>query len=100
MNKLSVAPCGVICDLCSGYQRDRNKCVGCNNTGNKPNHCNSCIIRNCEEKSNEKTLCNKCGKFPCKRIKDLDRRYKTKYGESPMDNLQMINEKGMELLLL
>jgi hypothetical protein len=99
MDNLSVAPCGVICDLCSGYQRDKNKCAGCNNRGNKPHHCSTCKIRNCEEKTSKETLCNECRKFPCKKIKELDKRYKTKYGESPINNLQMIKEKGIETLV-
>ncbi|MDR2798545.1 MAG: hypothetical protein LBB80_09385 [Treponema sp.] len=99
MDNLSVAPCGVICNLCSGYQRDKNKCVGCNNVGNKVNHCNTCRIKNCEEKNNKELLCNECIKFPCKIIKNLDKRYKTKYGESPINNLQIIKEKGIEIFI-
>jgi hypothetical protein len=96
MNKLSIAPCGVICDLCSSFQKDKNKCVGCNNTGNKPNHCIKCRIKQCSEKENEETLCIKCNNFPCKYIKNLDKRYKTKYGESPVENLQNVSRIGMD----
>lgn len=32
MKHISIAPCGVICDICLGYQREKNKCVGCLNT--------------------------------------------------------------------
>lgn len=97
MEYLSVAPCGVICELCITFQRDKNKCVGCNNTGYKPNHCKSCSIKSCiEKKGNEKLLCNECAKFPCRRIKDLDKRYKDKYGESNILNLKKISEIGLE----
>ena len=96
MNNASIAPCGVICDICLGFQRNKNKCVGCNNTGNKPYHCTICSIKTCPEKhGNEKLLCNDCSKFPCRRIKDLDKRYVLKYGESPIENLKQINAIGL-----
>lgn len=97
MNNLSVAPCGIICDICLGFQRDKNKCVGCRSIGNKPNHCKVCRIKLCGEKNaNEQMLCYECQKFPCRRIKDLDKRYTTKYGESPIQNLVRIQENGIK----
>jgi len=93
---MTIAPCGVICDICLGFQREKNKCVGCNNVGNKPNHCNVCSIKFCPEKNgNANLLCGECVKFPCRRIKDLDKRYTTKYGESPILNLTKVREVGM-----
>jgi len=97
MNQASVAPCGVICELCLGFRRSKNKCVGCNQTGNKPYHCTVCSIKTCvEKKGNEKLLCHDCVKFPCRRIKDLDKRYISKYGESPIQNLKRIKESGID----
>lgn len=96
MNNNSIAPCGVICDICLGYQRVKNKCVGCLNVGNKPYHCTVCSIKSCEEKKgNEELHCYDCSKFPCKRIKNLDKRYTLKYGESPIQNLNKIKEIGL-----
>jgi len=96
MDNTSIAPCGVICDICLGFQRDNNTCVGCNNIGNKPYHCTVCSIKSCAEKNgNEELLCNDCVKFPCRRIKDLDKRYILKYGESPVQNLNTIKEIGL-----
>lgn len=96
MDNNSIAPCGVICDLCLGFQRNKNKCVGCNNIGNKPYHCTVCSIKSCvEKKRDEKLLCYDCAKFPCRRIKDLDKRYTLKYGESPVQNLNTIKEIGL-----
>ena len=100
MNNASIAPCGIICDICLGFQRDKNTCVGCNNIGNKPHHCTVCSIRTCDEKEgDEKLLCNDCVKFPCRQIKNLDKRYITKYGESPIQNLLKIKEIGLELFI-
>jgi hypothetical protein len=97
VNNNSIAPCGVICDICLGYQREKNKCVGCLNTGNKPYHCTVCSIKSCaEKKGNEELLCYDCIKFPCRRIKDLDKRYTVKYGESPIQNLDKIKEVGLQ----
>lgn len=88
MNHTSIAPCGVICQLCLGFQREKNQCVGCNNTGYKPYHCTVCSIKTCAEKQgDDQLLCMECPKFPCRRIKDLDKRYRLKYGESPVENL-------------
>ncbi|MHC1774922.1 MAG: DUF3795 domain-containing protein [Lentimicrobium sp.] len=96
MNENSVAPCGVICDICLGFQRDKNTCAGCNNSGNKPYHCTVCSIKACDEKKgNDKLLCYDCISFPCRRIKDLNKRYTLKYGESPVQNLNKIKENGL-----
>ena len=100
MNSVSVAPCGLICELCLGFQREKNKCVGCNHSGYKPNHCTVCSIKTCPEKGGDETLlCNTCVKFPCRRIKDLDKRYKTKYGESSIENLNAISKIGLSLFI-
>jgi hypothetical protein len=97
MNNIIIAPCGVICDICLGFQRTKNQCVGCNEKGNKPYHCTACSIKLCPEKNgNEELLCHECNKFPCRRIKNLDKRYITKYGESPINNLQSIKENGLK----
>ena len=96
MNTRSIAPCGVICDICLGFQRSKNRCVGCRNTGNKPYHCTVCSIKFCpEKKQDENVPCHKCPKFPCRRIKNLDKRYTTNYGESPIQNLKTIKKTGL-----
>lgn len=96
MNMDSLAPCGVVCDLCLGFQRTKNKCVGCNNEGNKPYHCTVCSIKTCPEKQgNDKMLCSDCPKFPCRRIKSLDKRYIAKYGENLIGNLTQAKETGI-----
>lgn len=92
-----LAPCGLLCDLCLGYQRKKNRCVGCLADGNKPNHCATCSIKTCPEKRGDPTaLCSACAKYPCRRIKDLDKRYKTKYAESILENFKTIAEIGMD----
>lgn len=96
MTPASIAPCGIICDICLGFQREKNRCVGCQPDGNKVFHCEKCSIKLCTEKGkNVKTLCSKCLKFPCRRIKNLDKRYSIKYGESVIENLQAIERIGI-----
>ncbi len=44
-------------------------------------------------------FCYECAQFPCKRLKALDRRYRTKYHMSMIENLTYIKEKGMGCFL-
>ncbi|MDP2792028.1 MAG: hypothetical protein Q8O15_09775 [Rectinemataceae bacterium] len=100
MNAASIAPCGIICDICLGFQRGKNRCVGCNASGNKPNHCAVCGIKTCPEKNgDERSLCNSCIKYPCRRIKDLDKRYRIKYGENIIRNFESIRASGIDAFI-
>jgi len=92
-----IAPCGMNCGLCLGYHRTKNKCTGCNSTGsNKPNHCINCLIKLCDSlQANHSRFCFNCKKYPCTRIKNLDKRYKVKYGMSMIENLNTIKEIGI-----
>lgn len=100
MKKELIAPCGMNCRLCIGYQREKNKCAGCRNDidiRNKPTGCVSCTIKNCHViKENKSEFCFECDKMPCNRLKQLDKRYKTKYHMSMLENLNYIKENGIE----
>jgi hypothetical protein len=100
MTKASIAPCGINCDLCSAFTRKKNRCVGCNNEGDKVPHCATCSIRTCPEKGDYAALCAVCAKFPCQKIKHLDKRYRLKYGESIIDNLNTIGRVGLDAFIL
>jgi len=98
MNSKSIAPCGMNCNTCIGYLRDKNKCPGCRERDtNKPNSCRKCTIKNCSilKELKQKFCSDKCKKFPCKRLIQLDKRYKTKYGMSMLKNLEDIKEIGI-----
>ncbi len=100
MDDTSLAPCGVICDLCMAFQRTKNKCVGCQAVGNKPYHCTVCSIKDCPEKhGNPALLCGECPKYPCRRIKDLNKRYSAKYGENLLQNLETAGKDGLEAFI-
>jgi len=97
MDKLSIAPCGVICDICLGVLRSKDKCVGCNHEGSKLHHCSVCSIKLCNsKKGNSQLLCSECIKYPCKRLRDLNKRYLIKYGEDLRKNLEDCKEKGID----
>ncbi len=91
-----IAPCGMNCGICIGHLRKKNNCTGCNNPGLLRASCANCVIKNCEElkKKNSKFCCD-CEKYPCRRLKQLDKRYRTKYFMSMIDNLNFIKESGI-----
>ncbi len=96
-----IAPCGMNCALCMAYQREKKSCPGCNvNSETKSKSCASCRIKNCEElKATHSNFCFSCSKFPCLRLRQLDKRYVTKYGMSMLVNLGRIRDEGMTELI-
>ena len=95
-----IAPCGMNCNLCYGYIRPRNKCSGCRATNeNKPKSCAECKIVVCEKRvQNNWETCAFCD-TPCRRLKDLDKRYSSKYHMSMIENLAAIRDYGMSHFL-
>lgn len=96
-----IAPCGMNCGTCIAYLREKKKCPGCRVlSADKAVSVQRCIITKCInlEKTKSK-FCYDCEKYPCKRIKQLDLRYRTRYGTSFVENLAMIKEKGIAAFL-
>ncbi len=90
-----IAPCGMNCGICMAYLRVKNHCPGCNESDtNKAVSCIRCIIKNCETIKKTK-FCFKCEKYPCTRLKNLDKRYRTKYEMSMIENLENIKNQGV-----
>ena len=101
-----IAPCGMNCALCSGYlalQHDvKSKgirmpyCKGCRPRDKKcaflKKRCNLLL-------NNEIQFCFECPDFPCERLKRLDKRYRTLFRMSMIENLQYIKQKGMATFL-
>jgi len=96
-----IAPCGGNCVTCMAYIRKKNSCPGCREDNiNKPYHCARCRIKNCDELiNNDLDYCYECSKFPCKRMKQLDKRYRTNYNFSMIENLENIKKKGIEIFI-
>lgn len=92
-----VAPCGLNCRLCRAYIRDKDSCSGCRaDDAEKLKYCVTCKIKNCSHLHNGSTrFCFECKKFPCTKIKHLDKRYRTKYQLSVIDNLNSIKYQGI-----
>jgi len=101
-----IAPCGMNCQLCAAYQfkeLDLNKkgfhrtyCPGCIPRGENCRH----IADSCDLLGKGKVrFCFDCEDYPCKRLKSLDKRYRTKYHMSMIENLNAIRDNGMESFL-
>jgi hypothetical protein len=92
-----IAQCGINCRLCRAYGRDKNACPGCRgDDALKMKSCLACKIKNCEKMAQGNfEFCFQCGEFPCARLKQLEKRYSTKYGTSVLDNLAAIREIGV-----
>ena len=106
MKEILIAPCGMNCRLCIAYQFKDNDL---NKKGFHKKYCPGCIPRGenckhmgdrCELLGNGKArFCFECKDYPCKTLKALDKRYRTKYHMSTIENLNYIKEKGMESFL-
>jgi hypothetical protein len=92
-----IAPCGMNCAVCIGYLREKKPCAGCNgDNDHKPRHCSLCRIKTCDAIGASRTkFCFSCEKFPCARLKQLDKRYRTKYRMSMVENLENIRAFGI-----
>jgi hypothetical protein len=82
-----IAPCGMNCCLCIAFTRETEPCPDCRGDDSAKSKTHVlCLIKNCEKISNSKVkYCYSCDSFPCSRLKDLDKRYRTKYGMSMID---------------
>ena len=92
-----IAPCGIDCGLCWAYKRDKRTCPGCLVEG--PAHSDyreKCRIKNCPEReAGGFKYCSACKTFPCTRLKQLDKRYRTRYATSLIENLEHIGQSGV-----
>jgi hypothetical protein len=92
-----IAPCGMNCGTCMAYLRDKNTCPGCRvEDPNKAVSILRCKIKNCEvlQEDNLK-FCFECDSFPCERVKHMDKRYRTRYQISTIENLENIQRLGI-----
>jgi len=97
-NYLLIAPCGMNCGICMAYLRERNKCPGCRDfSTDKAKTRLACKIKNCAKTVNG--FCYECEDFPCKKLAQLDKRYRTKYSMSMIENQLTIKNTGMERFL-
>jgi hypothetical protein len=106
MKEELVAPCGMNCNVCAAYlavtHDVRSKglrmayCIGCR-PRNKP--C-AFLKKSCSLlRKNEVSYCYECPTFPCSRLSALDKRYRTNFRMSEIENLQRIRDKGIGYFL-
>ncbi|MCK9580191.1 MAG: DUF3795 domain-containing protein [Methanoregula sp.] len=86
-----IAPCGMDCAICMAFLREKNRCGGCHAPDRKCSK--NCTIFACEQVQGR--YHHTCDKYPCSRLKQLDKRYRTKYGMSMIDNLEAIRKDGI-----
>src|SRR5512147_2184690 len=93
-----MAPCGMNCGVCLGYLRQKNHCSGCRTRQVDDRKTRvQCTIANCSHLAEtESGFCYECKKYPCKRMKQLEKRYSTKYKTSLAGNLEKIKQMGLE----
>jgi len=81
-----IAPWGMNCAICLTFLWERNWCGGCWSPERK---CNKrCTIRSCVHRKGK--YCFDCDSFPCKRLLQLDTRYRKKYRVSMIENFNNI----------
>ena len=75
-----IAPCGVNCLACSAYLDSKKPCPGCRAPIEEATRksCRNCVKKRCAFERNLQ-WCFECSRFPCSRIKSLDRRYRENY---------------------
>ncbi len=98
MEAALIAYCGINCNICHSHLRKNNRCPGCRER--KPGKLEKCVIKRCEERqTSESGYCYECRKFPCRRIRQIDERYRRNAEISNIGNLETIRDKGEAFLL-
>jgi hypothetical protein len=86
-----IATCGMGCAICMAFLREKNRCGGCYSTNRKCSR--NCTLAACEQVRDR--YHHTCEGFPCRRLAQLDKRYRKKYHMSRLENLAAIREHGI-----
>lgn len=106
MEEVLISPCGMNCAICSAYLAYRNDtkskgvkmpyCIGCRPRDKK---C-AFIKKRCDLVMQGKVkYCYECEDFPCRNLQHLDKRYKTSFRMSMIENLEYIRDNGIDKFL-
>lgn len=97
-----IAPCGMNCAVCSGYLALKNEVKS---KGIRMPYCKGCrprdkkcafLKKRCDLLANNKVhFCYECEDFPCERLGRIDKRYRTFFRMSLIENLESIRKNGM-----
>ena len=96
--KNMIAPCGANCSICMGYLSYTRKtpCAGCL----PRNKMCAFLKKRCDLLRDKKVrFCFECAEFPCRELKVIDNRYRTRYNYSFIDNLEAIKRSGVKKFL-
>jgi len=106
MEETLIAPCGMNCALCISYLAMK---IDLNTQGFSRRYCPGCRPRgkHCTFMKSHCSLvgkglvqyCYECNDYPCARLKALDKRYRSKYHMSMLDNLEWIQRQGIKSFL-
>ena len=102
MEEILIAPCGMNCGICSSYLAMKNDlrrrgimrtyCAGCRP---RDKQC-AFLKKKCALLMGGRVrFCYECADFPCLSLRHLDKRYRTQYRMSMVENLTDIKEHGM-----
>ena len=96
-----IAPCGMNCGICMAFLREKNRCPCCRGPDSgKAVTVIRCKIKTCKNfQKDDVKFCFECEEFPCNNLKHLDKRYRTKYNMSMVENLKELKDKGKEKFL-
>src|SRR3989337_2572631 len=100
-----ITPCGMNCGVCKAYlaysrgiPKKRGEVTHC--SGCLPRNKNCFIKRGCRKLAkHEVKFCYECDDMPCKNLDRVDRRYRTRYNMSMVENLKELKAKGVEKFL-
>lgn len=86
-----IAPCGMNCAICTAHLREKKRCEGCHSPERIERR--QCAIFSCEH---VRGRCGPpCADYPCKRVRLMDKRYRTRYHMSVIRNLEEIRDHGI-----
>jgi hypothetical protein len=98
-----VAPCGMDCNVCSGYLALQ---YDVKNQGILISYCKGCrprdkkcafLKKKCKHLINHTVqYCYECPEYPCEHLRNIDTRYQTLFRMSLLENLTNIKENGIE----
>ena len=86
-----IAPCGMDCAICTMHLREKKRCEGCYSPGRIERR--QCALFSCEHIQGR--CGHTCDDYPCKRLRQMDKRYRTRYHMSIIGNLQEIRDHGI-----
>ena len=106
MEESLLAPCGMNCGICTGYLSMKNDL---RTQGIKEHYCAGCryksgklcaFAKRCDLLKNRQICyCFECDRFPCDNLEPLDKRYKSKYHMSMIENLNYVKDHGIKAFL-